>query len=293
MHLLTLQTAEGLHLGVETPEGIVDLTRLRRPAGVPFAGTPEELCSIGSAALSGIEQVVAADGGDPRVRVPLQQATLGPCVPKPGKIICIAINYRAHADEANFEVPKYPVLFAKYGTSINASGAPIHLLEGAEQFDYEAELGVVIGRTARSVSEAEALDYVLGYCNANDVTARDLQFRTAQWLLGKTPDGFAPVGPYLVTRDELPEPQNLMVRCWVNGELRQEASTSKMIFGVRKLISYISHHMTLQPGDLILTGTPEGVILGMDEKKWLKAGDVVEVAVEGLGRLTNTMAPPA
>ena len=155
--------------------------------------------------------------------------------------------------------------------------------------DYEVELAVVIGKEAKYVSEADALDYVLGYCNANDVSARELQMRTSQWLLGKTSDSFCPLGPYLVTADEVGDPQKLATRSWLNGELRQNSNTADMVFTVAQVVSYISQYMTLKPGDVILTGTPEGVILGMKEKVWMKAGDKVAVEVEKLGRLTNTL----
>ncbi len=151
-------------------------------------------------------------------------------------------------------------------------------------------MGVVIGQKASAVSVEEALEYVLGYCSANDLSARDLQMRTSQWLLGKTLDGFCPIGPYLVTRDEVPDPQQLELRTWVNGELRQNSSTADMIFSVAEIVSYASHHMTLDPGDVIITGTPEGVILGMPEPRaWLKPGDEVIVEVQGLGRLVTPL----
>ena len=154
-----------------------------------------------------------------------------------------------------------------------------------EKLDYEVELGIVIGKTAKNVSEESALDYVFGYCTANDLSARDLQMRTPQWMLGKTCDGFCPVGPYLVTKDEVGDPQNLQLKTVVNGEIRQNSNTSDMIFSCREIISYISKHMTLVPGDMILTGTPEGVIMGFPPEKqnYLKPGDTVTVEVEKLG----------
>jgi 2-keto-4-pentenoate hydratase/2-oxohepta-3-ene-1,7-dioic acid hydratase in catechol pathway len=162
----------------------------------------------------------------------------------------------------------------------------------ARQYDYEVELGVVIGRRAAYVERDQALEYVLGYCTANDLSARDLQMRTSQWLLGKTLDGFCPVGPYIVTRDDVPDPQQLELKTWVNGELRQNSSTADMIFSVAEIVSYASQYMTLEPGDLIITGTPEGVILGMPEPRtWLKSGDEVTVEVQGLGRLVTPLAP--
>ena len=159
----------------------------------------------------------------------------------------------------------------------------------ASQFDYEVELCVAIGKTARNVSEADALSYVAGYCTANDLSVRDLQMRTSQWLLGKTSDKFFPIGPYLVTADEVGDPQTLRLTCTVNGETRQNSNTSDMVFSVAQLVSYCSTYFTLEAGDLITTGTPEGVAMGMPNQPWLKKGDVVEVEVEKLGKLTNTM----
>lgn len=159
----------------------------------------------------------------------------------------------------------------------------------AVEYDYEAELVAVIGQRAKNVGESEALGHVLGYCNGNDVSARDLQRLSGQWLLGKTLDRFMPLGPYLVTADEAGDVQDMRIRCWLNGELRQDSNTSDMIFGVAEVIRYASRYMTLEPGDIICTGTPEGVILGMKEKRWMKPGDEVVVEIDRLGRLVNPM----
>ena len=159
----------------------------------------------------------------------------------------------------------------------------------ASEYDYEVELTAVIGKRTRDVSETEALDHVVGYCCSNDVSARDLQMRTGQWLLGKTLDKFLPIGPWLVTADEVPDPQALGLRCWLNDDLRQDSNTADMIFSVAEIVSYASRYMTLEAGDVISTGTPEGVILGRQPRVWMKAGDVVAVEVDGLGRLTNRL----
>jgi 2-keto-4-pentenoate hydratase/2-oxohepta-3-ene-1,7-dioic acid hydratase in catechol pathway len=205
------------------------------------------------------------------------------------------LNYRRHAQETGAPIPDTPILFSKFNNALAGTCEPVPLPRVATQYDYEVELGVVIGRRAASVKVEDALDYVLGYCTANDLSARDLQMRTSQWLLGKTLDRFCPVGPYLVTRDEVPEPQALNLRTWVNGELRQNSNTGDMIFSVAEIVSYTSQYMTLDAGDLIITGTPEGVILGMPEPRpWLKPGDEVTVEVEGLGKLvTPLVQPPA
>ncbi|MDZ4763013.1 MAG: fumarylacetoacetate hydrolase family protein, partial [Chloroflexota bacterium] len=204
--------------------------------------------------------------------------------------ICVGLNYRRHAIETGAAIPTTPILFSKFNNALAAPGEVVPIPRTAEQTDYEAELVVVIGRRAKYVSEADALDHVLGYCNGNDVSARDLQLRTSQWLLGKTPDKFMPIGPYLMTADEAGDPANLRVRGWLNGEPRQDSNTADMIFSVAQVISYASQYMTLEPGDIITTGTPEGVILGMKDKVWLKPGDEYIVEIGNLGRLVNRMA---
>ena len=208
-------------------------------------------------------------------------------MPNPGKIICIGLNYRRHAAESGMAVPATPVLFSKFNNTLTGHGQPVAIPPDTQQVDYEAELAFVIGRRCRHVAEADALDVVFGYCNANDVSARDLQFLTSQWLLGKTSDGFLPLGPLLVTADEIPDPGQLRITCTVNGELRQDSNTADLIFSVPQIISYLSRYMTLEPGDVISTGTPEGVALGRADKPWLQPGDVVTVAIDGLGELTN------
>jgi len=215
---------------------------------------------------------------------------LGPCAPRPGKIVCVGLNYRRHAEESGMAVPETPVLFSKFANSLAAHGDDVPLPDVAEQYDYEAELGVVIGRAARNVSEADALDHVWGYCSCDDVSARDLQFRSTQWLLGKTLDRFLPLGPHLVSADEAGDPQAQSVRCLVNGDVRQDSSTADMVFGVAELVGYISRFWTLEPGDVIATGTPQGVAQGRPDKPWLRPGDEVVVEVGRLGRLVNRMA---
>lgn len=214
-----------------------------------------------------------------------------PCIPKDRKIICVGLNYRNHAKEAGLAVPSHPVLFNKFSNALTGHNQEVRLPEAAEQYDYEAELGIVIGKPAKNVSREEALSYVFGYCCVNDLSARDLQGRTSQWLLGKSLDHFCPIGPYLVTADEVGNPNELGIRCYVNGELRQNSNTRDMIFHVDEIVSYISNYITLEPGDLILTGTPEGVMFGYpdDQKMWLKPGDSVTVEIDRLGRLRNEM----
>lgn len=216
--------------------------------------------------------------------------TIASCTPAPSKIICIGLNYRRHAAESGMAVPTIPVVFTKYNNTLIDFGEDVVLGKVGEQFDYEVELGVVIGEKCNDVSRADALNYVLGYCVANDMSCRDLQFRTSQWLMGKSLDTFLPVGKYIVTADEIGDPQNLELSCYMNGERRQFSNTADMIFSVAEIIEDLSKHMTLEPGDLILTGTPEGVIMGMREKNWLKPGDTVTVHIEKIGSTTNSMA---
>ena len=217
----------------------------------------------------------------------------GPVVTRPEKIVCIGLNYRKHAQETGQPVPKKPILFNKYNTTLNYHNGTIKLpVEVATKFDYEVELVIVMGKTARNVSEADALSCVAGYCTGNDFTARDLQYETGgQWMIGKTPDQFAPLGPYMVTADQI-DPDNLKLECRANGETRQSSNTSDMIFNTRQIIAYISRVITLRPGDIIFTGTPQGVIQGMpkDKQVWLKPGDKIACSLEKLGELKFDLA---
>ncbi len=220
---------------------------------------------------------------------PSGEISYAPSVGNPGKILCVGLNYVAHIEETKKEVPKYPVLFSKFGNSLAGNKEDIPIPLDNLKVDYEGELGVIMGKKAYKVSEAMALEYVFGYYVGNDVSSRELQYRTSQYLLGKSLDKFYPNGPTVVTRDEIPDPQALNIKTYVNGEIRQNSNTSKMIFPVSKLISYISSFMTLNPGDVISTGTPDMVIMGMPEekRKWLKNGDIVKVSIENIGTLEN------
>ncbi|MGA8416266.1 MAG: fumarylacetoacetate hydrolase family protein [Candidatus Dormiibacterota bacterium] len=277
MRVTGLITEHGPRLAIRRPEGWAILTDGDAPRSV------SELVTGGERARIRAER--AATVG----RLATHLGTNGLCVPLPGKLLCVGMNYRRHAAEIGLTPTSTPTLFSKFNNALVASGSPVTLPADVREYDYEAELGVVIGRRARRVSEAEALDHVWGYCNCNDLSARDLQFRTSQYLLGKMLDGFLPVGPELVSADEVDDPQNLTIRSWLNGELRQDSTTSDMLFSVRALVSYISQYVTLEPGDFIATGTPEGVIQGRDPKVWMKPGDVVEVEVQGLGRLVTPL----
>jgi 2-keto-4-pentenoate hydratase/2-oxohepta-3-ene-1,7-dioic acid hydratase in catechol pathway len=205
----------------------------------------------------------------------------------PQKIICVGLNYRDHAEEQGTELPKAPLLFAKWPNALIGHGEPIVLPSECQEVDYEAELGVVIDRRAHVVSEGAALDVVRGYVCLNDVSARDLQFADGQWTRGKSPDTFCPVGPHMVAREEIDDPQALAIRCVLNGRTMQDSSTSQMVFSVAEIIAYITRTVTLEPGDLIATGTPAGVGIFRDPKVLLADGDEVTVEVQGLGALTN------
>ncbi len=209
---------------------------------------------------------------------------IGPCVAGVGKFICIGLNYADHAAESGMAVPSEPVVFMKASSAIVGPDDDVLIPRGSEKTDWEVELGIVIGKTAKYVSEADALDYVAGYCVAHDVSERAFQIeRQGQWTKGKSCDTFGPIGPWLVTKDEVADPQALPMWLKVNGETMQNGSTKTMVYGVRHLVSYLSQFMSLQPGDIISTGTPPGVGMGMKPPRYLKAGDVVELGIEGLG----------
>lgn len=219
---------------------------------------------------------------------------LGSPVAIPSKIICVGLNYSDHAKESGMEIPKEPVIFGKATTALNGPNDPIELPRNSVKTDWEVELAFVIGKRAKYVSEAEALDYIAGFGIMNDVSEREFQAeRCGQWIKGKSHDSFAPFGPYLATRDEVPDPQNLSLELDVNGVRMQTGSTRLMVFGVVTLVSYISQFMTLMPGDIISTGTPPGVGFGMKPPQYLKAGDVVELRVERLGSQRQEVIAPA
>jgi 2-keto-4-pentenoate hydratase/2-oxohepta-3-ene-1,7-dioic acid hydratase in catechol pathway len=213
--------------------------------------------------------------------------TLAP-VTTPGKIICIGLNYRDHAAETQMQLPAEPVFFSKFNTAIIGPGQAISIPSVTRQVDYEAELAIIIGKRGKAVPVEQAGDLIAGYTVFNDVSARDLQFRDGgQWIKGKSLDTFAPIGPYLVTTDEVPDPDNLTIRLWVNGQLLQDSNTGQMIFSLPMLVSYLSQLVTLEPGDLIATGTPPGVGYTRKPPVFLKDGDQVTIAIEGVGRLSN------
>jgi 2-keto-4-pentenoate hydratase/2-oxohepta-3-ene-1,7-dioic acid hydratase in catechol pathway len=280
-------------LGAKTAKGILDVARAAELLRLYAPSTLDDLLQQedGPSVQAVVEAALTTPAAAPAFR-PEEGLVYGPLVRRPDKIVCVGLNYRRHAEEVGAAIPAHPVLFNKFNASLNNHGGTVTLpVDLASQFDYEVELVIVIGRTAKRVSEAEALSHVAGYATGNDFTARDLQNgRGGQWMVGKALDGFAPIGPYLVTADQV-DPDNLTIECRVNGETRQSSSTSDFIFGTRQMVSYISQYFTLKPGDLIFTGTPAGVIQGMapERRQWLKPGDAVACSVQGLGELAFTL----
>lgn len=295
LSLCTLQRGSEWGLGVKTERGILDIEAAADHFDTDeMPGTLDELLREGGGkeVEDVVEKALSAKGTQ-RLFLKEDEVIFGPAVTEPEKIIMVGLNYRRHAAEMKAKIPELPILFNKYNNALQGHGRTVRLpTRVAKEFDYEVELVIVIGRTARDVSEARALSYVAGYCSGNDVTARDLQRKSSQFMLGKTPDDFAPLGPWLVTADQIPNPNSLDIWCDVNGERRQSSNTADMVFNCAQLVSYCSQHMTLEPGDIIYTGTPEGVIAGMPEGKraWLKPGDRISCGIEKLGELKFTFA---
>jgi 2-keto-4-pentenoate hydratase/2-oxohepta-3-ene-1,7-dioic acid hydratase in catechol pathway len=278
----TLRRPEGMGLAVRTDRGVLDVVAAEQELkeGAPLTVT-DVLDRKGD--LAGLKRLV--EKASPKHFIAPEKASFGPCVTHPEKIIGVGLNYRKHAAETGQTPPKQPSLFTKFNTALNSHGGTIAVShEDATHFDYESELVIVIGKTARNVSEADAPGVIFGYCSGNDFSARDLQARSI--LLGKSLDGAAPIGPWLVTSD-LADGDNLKIECRVNGEVRQSSNTADMVFNCKQLVAYASRYFTLKPGDIIFTGTPEGVILGKpkDKQVWLKAGDTVVTSIEKLGDL--------
>ncbi len=243
---------------------------------------------IAGAAISpeGLAKLAAID---PKTLPELQPGRIGACVAGTGKFICIGLNFSDHAAETGAAVPPEPVIFMKATSAIVGPNDNVLIPRGSEKTDWEVELGVVIGKTAKYVSEADALDYVAGYCVSHDVSERAFQTeRAGQWTKGKSCDTFGPIGPWLVTRDEIADPQDLGMWLKVNGETMQNGSSKTMVYGVAFVVSYLSQFMSLHPGDVISTGTPPGVGMGMKPPRFLRAGDVVELGIEGLGTQKQT-----
>lgn len=276
MKICNITVGEETHLALMTDRGPIDATA----AGYP--GSMDEL--IAGADLAPLEKL-AADESLPAVEAPV----FANVVNRVGKLVCVGLNYRSHAAGIHMQVPEYPVLFSKFDNALAPCGAEVALPPWESSYDYEAELVIVMGKETWNVSPEEALDHVFGYTCGNDFSLRDAQMRSGQWLIGKTLPGFGPCGPCIVTAGgyDLTVPKR--IRSYVNGQLRQDGSTADMIFSCAQIISYASRYIRLCPGDLIFTGTPSGVALEGQEKHWLKPGDVVDIDIEGIGRLTNNL----
>jgi 2-keto-4-pentenoate hydratase/2-oxohepta-3-ene-1,7-dioic acid hydratase in catechol pathway len=210
-------------------------------------------------------------------------------VPRPGKIVCVGLNYIDHCEETGMEPPKSPVIFSKFNNAVTGPGEAIILPTNSKQVDYEAELAFVVGKKAKRVSEQDAYSYIAGYTVVNDISARDMQFEDGQWIRGKTPDTFAPIGPVIVTKDEVEDPHKLDIKLTLNGETMQSSNTENLIFSIPFILSYLSESVTFEPGDIIATGTPPGVGMGRKPQVWLKDGDHVVVEVEKIGSLSNVV----
>jgi 2-keto-4-pentenoate hydratase/2-oxohepta-3-ene-1,7-dioic acid hydratase in catechol pathway len=264
------------------PGAVID----NKVVGLAAAGYPDMISVIagGEAALGQVRAHASANAAS---GVGLDSVKLLAPIPRPSKIICIGLNYRDHAIESNMEIPTVPTVFAKFATSVIGPGDDVVLPKNSERPDYEAEFAFVVGKGGRYISQEKWRDHVFGYMNLNDVSARDFQLATTQWIIGKTFDTFCPMGPYLVTADEIADPHALDISLEIDGVVVQKSNTKHLIFNVPFLLEHLSSVMTLEPGDIVSTGTPAGVGLGHKPPRWLKPGEEMVVKVQGLGELRN------
>lgn len=276
MKLVTFEADGGHHLGVVEGDEVADVT----------AGSPPLGPDVGAVLAAGaLDRVGAATATAPRR--PLDELVLAAPVLRPPKFLGIGLNYAEHVGETGIERPEHPLWFNKQSTCVIGSGAPIHVPRVSSMVDYEGELGFVVGRRCRHVPADRAREVIAGYLVVNDVSVRDWQLRTQTMTMGKSFDTHGPIGPWLVTADEIDDPHDLRLRTWVNGELRQDATTAQMLFRIWEMVEHLSTAFTLEPGDVISTGTPAGVGIGMDPPRWLAPGDVVRIEVEAIGTLEN------
>lgn len=287
--VLTMKNNGEHTLGVKTERGILDVAAAAEALGMYAPESTDRLLQHEEGpSLNALVQAALSSNSMKHCFVAEESIVFGPVVSHPEKIVCVGLNYPMHVAESQLAMPKQPVLFNKYNNALSAHNETIHLpVDIATKFDYEVELVIVIGKEVKNISEAEALSYVAGYCVGNDFSARDLQFDTGgQWMVGKSCDQFGVLGPYMLSAD-LVSPDDLKIELRVNGETRQSDSTKNMIFNCSKIISYTSRMFTLKPGDIIYSGTPAGVILGLpaDQQRWLKAGDKIACSIEKLGEL--------
>ena len=278
MKICNIKREETVHLAVFGPRGWVDATA----AG--FAGTMDEVIA------GGCPDTLKAMAQDENLPV-VEEPVFANVVNRPDKLVCVGLNYEEHTANIDLKVPEQPVIFSKYTDCLCASGDIVELPAWESSYDFEAELVIVMGREAFGIPEAEAADYIFGYPCGNDMSCRVPQFRSSQWLIGKTMPGFGPCGPCIVTADEYDPAEGKYIRSYVNGELRQDGSTADMLFGCARIVSYVSRYIHLRPGDLIFTGTPGGVALegGEHVHRWLESGDRISVEIEGIGVLSNTL----
>ncbi len=305
MKLITFKVAGSTRIGAVVNENVVDLNAAYealqdsqgkiRSKQIAEAYVPNDMTGFlqgGKESMQSANEAInfALENNEYKGRTLVyakNDVKVGAPVPEPGKMICVGHNYREHILEMGRQIPEFPVVFAKFSNTVIGPEDDIPFFPISEQLDYEAEFAFVIGKRARNVSQEEALDYVAGYTIVNDVTYRDIQRRTIQWLQGKTVEGTAPMGPWLITTDELKNPSGLEVVLTVNGEERQHTNTANLVFSVQYLVEFLSNLMTLEPGDVILTGTPGGVGVAMDPPSFLKDGDVVSISIDGVGVLEN------
>ena len=281
MRLCTFQRDGEARIGAARGSGIVDV----RAVDGELPSTLLELLQGGEDALARARRALDA-ARDEHVRS-RDEVTMLPPIANPSKIACIGLNYRDHAADVEMDLPEHVVVFAKWPNTLIGDGAPIVIPRASHRVDYEAELAFVVGKRARNVPEQSAYDVIAGYMCLNDVSVRDYQMRTSQWTMGKVFDTHAPCGPFLVTRDEVPDPGNLRISCSIDGEMLQDSSTSQLVFGVPRLVAELSAVMTLEPGDIVATGTPAGVGTSRTPKRWIRPGERVRVEIEGLGVLEN------
>ncbi len=278
MKLCNINVENAVHLAVIRDGRTYDLTA---------SGFSMDMDAVIASGISDGLRALCEKEGLPEVVSPVYANVVN----RPGKLVCVGLNYRSHADGVKMTLPDHPILFSKFANALAPANAKVDLPSWEESYDYEAELVIVIGKSAWDVSEAEAADCIFGYTCGNDFSCRAAQSRSSQWLIGKTMPGFGPCGPCITTSDSLDPEAGIPVRSFVNGQLRQDGTTADMLFSCRRIVSYASHYIKLEPGDLIFTGTPGGVALEEDEdsRSWLVPGDVVEVEIGGIGTLTNYM----
>ncbi len=284
MRLISFAVNGTSSAGIQKNGGILPLTDLGYKDALAFI-------TAGNSALVEAERVVK--GLSPRDLVPISSVRLLAPIPRPPKIFCVGLNYRDHAVESKMAIPSVPTVFMKLSSAVIGPGAPIKLPAITQQPDYEAEFAVVIGKGGERIARQRWQEHVFGYTILNDVSARDIQLATSQWSLGKSLNTFAPLGPHIITRDEISDPGSLDIRLSINGETLQHSNTRELIFGVPELIKYISSLVPLEPGDIISTGTPAGVGLGRTPQRWLRAGDDVVIEIEGIGTLRNPVIAEA